>query len=140
MTMPSRVLIGVLVLLLAGGSIAHSQATPFQAFVQNQALELRANDRPAASVDEWNQRRETLRARLLKAWGGFPEIACDLEPRKLGEFQRDGYRVEKIVFQTRLMRIYPIKSKVVFQPFCTFMVTGLVPNKIRWCNRGVSVV
>jgi cephalosporin-C deacetylase-like acetyl esterase len=101
MTMPSRVLIGVLVLLLAGGSIAHSQATPFQAFVQNQALELRANDRPAASVDEWNQRRETLRARLLKAWGGFPEIACDLEPRKLGEFQRDGYRVEKIVFQTR---------------------------------------
>ena len=42
-----------------------------------------------------------LRENLLKAWGGFPTTDCELEPRKLGEFQRDGYRVEKLVFQTR---------------------------------------
>ena len=37
---------------------------------------------------------------LLAAWGGFPAEACSLEPRKLGELKRDGYHVEKLVFQT----------------------------------------
>ena len=101
--MSGRIFVGILVIFLAGTRIAVSQqpATPFQAFIQKQALELRANDVPATSEAEWNQRRSALRENLLKVWGGFPETACDLEARKLGEFQRDGYRVEKIVFQTR---------------------------------------
>lgn len=73
----------------------------FLAFIKAQAAALRANDRPPADAAEWQQRRTKLRENLLKAWGGFPEIPCDLAPRKLGEIQRDGYRVEKLIFQTR---------------------------------------
>ncbi|MDA1054296.1 MAG: acetylxylan esterase [Planctomycetota bacterium] len=72
----------------------------FQRFVQAQGRELRAGDVAPATNAEWEQTRSKLRANLLEAWGGFPETACPLEPRSLGEIQRDGYRVEKIVFQT----------------------------------------
>ena len=73
----------------------------FLAFVNSQAAALRANDRPPADANEWQQRRTKLRENLLKAWGGFPETPCELAPRKLGEIQRDGYRIEKLIFQTR---------------------------------------
>jgi cephalosporin-C deacetylase-like acetyl esterase len=73
----------------------------FLAFIKSQAAALRAKDAPPADAAEWQQRRTTLRANLLKAWGGFPETPCELAPKKLGEIQRDGYRVEKLIFQTR---------------------------------------
>ena len=73
----------------------------FLAFIKSQAAALRANDQPPADANEWQQRQTKLRGNLLKAWGGFPETPCELAPRKLGEIQRDGYRVEKLIFQTR---------------------------------------
>ena len=99
--MSGRIFVGVLGLFLFGERTLFSQTTAFQAFVQKQALTLRADDRPSTTIEEWNLRRSALRADLLKAWGAFPESACELEPRQLGTIQRDGYRVEKIVFQTR---------------------------------------
>ena len=42
-----------------------------------------------------------MRQQLATAWGGFPTEPCPLEPKKLGELPRDGYRVEKILLQTR---------------------------------------
>lgn len=73
----------------------------FLEFIKAQAAMLRANDQPPANIAEWQQRRTKLRENLLKAWGGFPETPCELAPRKFGELQRDGYRVEKLIFQTR---------------------------------------
>ncbi|MFM9966086.1 MAG: alpha/beta hydrolase family protein [Planctomycetaceae bacterium] len=73
----------------------------FLAFIKSQAAALRANDHPPTDANEWQQRQAKLRDNLLKAWGGFPETPCELVPRKLGEIQRDGYRVEKLIFQTR---------------------------------------
>ncbi len=73
----------------------------FLAFIKSQAAALRANDQPPVDANEWQQRQTKLRENLLKAWGGFPETPCELAPRKLGEIQRDGYRVEKLIFQTR---------------------------------------
>ncbi len=58
-------------------------------------------DKPPATLAEWEQRRTALRRQMLAAWGGFPAQPCPLEPRIVGTLQRDGYRVEKIVFQTR---------------------------------------
>lgn len=81
--------------------VAAEPHSAFQSFVQKQGLKLRENDSPPTSIGEWNERRLKLRENLLNAWGGFPASHCDLAPRKLGEFQREGYRVEKIVFQTR---------------------------------------
>lgn len=80
---------------------AADKGQAFLAFIKTQAAALRANDKPPADAAEWQQRSEKLRENLLKAWGGFPETPCELAPRKLGEIQRDGYRVEKLIFQTR---------------------------------------
>ncbi|MCX7418368.1 MAG: acetylxylan esterase [Planctomycetia bacterium] len=81
--------------------VAPDQGSTFRNFVKVQAAALRADDAVPQSADEWQQRKTKLRASLLKAWGGFPETPCDLAPRKLGEIQRDGYRVERLIFQTR---------------------------------------
>ncbi len=96
----------VLAVMLVGSSTAAAQqAAPdgaaFANFIKAQAATLREKDQPPANADEWQQRRTKLRENLLLAWGGFPEIPCDLAPRKLGEIQRDGYRIEKLIFQTR---------------------------------------
>lgn len=72
----------------------------FQIFVKNRADELRAGDEPPASLTEWKRQNARLRAQLLEAWGGFPSAPSPLDPRKVGELQRNGYRVEKILFQT----------------------------------------
>ncbi len=101
--MTSRSYVGVfsLWLVCSATAVAQEPAKTFQSFIQKQYSELRKDDRPAASLEEWKRQRVTLRENLLKAWGGFPETPCDLEPRILGGFQREGYRVEKLVFQTR---------------------------------------
>jgi dienelactone hydrolase len=75
-------------------------AKRFNVFVKQQAAIMRANDNAPGTVEDWQKTRTDLRDLLLKAWGGFPAEQCPLEPRKLGEMERDGYRVEKIVFQT----------------------------------------
>jgi dienelactone hydrolase len=75
-------------------------AKRFNVFVKQQAAIMRANDNAPATLEDWQKTRSDLRDLLLKAWGGFPAEPCPLEPRKLGEIVRDGYRVEKIVFQT----------------------------------------
>ncbi len=85
----------------AAADVAPDQGQAFRAFVKAQAVALRANDNVPQNANEWQQRKSKLRANLLKAWGGFPETPCDLAPRKLGEIQRDGYRIERLIFQTR---------------------------------------
>lgn len=99
--------LGISVCLLWFGSLAAAaepapdKGAEFLAFIKAQAAAFRERDRPPADLTDWQQRRTKLRANLLRAWGGFPETPCDLTPRKLGEIQRDGYRVEKLIFQTR---------------------------------------
>lgn len=73
----------------------------FLDFIRRQAAELRAKDQPPATLAEWEQRRAALRDRMQEAWGDFPLRACPLKPRLLGTLSRDGYRVEKLIFQTR---------------------------------------
>jgi len=101
--MTSRSYVRIFSLWLVCGATAVAQEPPrtFQSFIQKQYSELRKDDRPPASFEEWKRQRVILRENLLKAWGGFPETPCDLEPRILGGFQRDGYRVEKLIFRTR---------------------------------------
>jgi dienelactone hydrolase len=72
----------------------------YQKFIRAQARALHEGDRAPATKEEWLARREEIRAALERAWGGFPETPCPLEPQKLGEEARDGYRFEKWIFQT----------------------------------------
>lgn len=73
----------------------------FLQFVKERGLILRRGDSAPATLPEWESQKSELRSRLLKSWGGFPSAPCELNPQKLGELQRDGYVVERVVFQTR---------------------------------------
>ena len=83
---------------------AHAQEAgsqyAFLEFVRRQAAEMREADKPPATLDEWEQQRAALRQRIQEAWAEFPDEPSPLEPKIVGTLQRDGYRVEKIVFQT----------------------------------------
>lgn len=72
----------------------------FLTYIQKRNLAMRADDRLPGSVDEWESQKRTLRANLLRSWGGFPKKPCDLQPRIVGTLQREGYRVEKLLLQT----------------------------------------
>ncbi|MBI1840123.1 MAG: acetylxylan esterase [Verrucomicrobia bacterium] len=72
----------------------------FLNYVRTQAAALRADDKAPASQEAWEKSRALLRSQLLGAWGGFPKTPAPLAARKLGELPREGYRVEKVVFQT----------------------------------------
>ncbi len=80
--------------------LAQLPSQEYLSFVKAQAAKLRSADKPPASREEWEARRPELRAKLQQAFGPMPETACPLEPKVLGVLQRDGYRVEKIIFQT----------------------------------------
>lgn len=100
--LPHRFTLAVVGLSLA---CALRAATPaghpaFLEHVRAEARALRAQDQPPASLAAWQEQRRTLRANLQAAWGDFPATPAPLTPRVLGTLSRDGYRVEKVVFQT----------------------------------------
>jgi len=72
----------------------------FLHYIRNRAADLRKDDKPPASLADWAVDKKGLKRSLGVFWGAFPETPCPLDPKKLGEIKRDGYRVEKIVFQT----------------------------------------
>ncbi|MDA0835689.1 MAG: prolyl oligopeptidase family serine peptidase [Planctomycetota bacterium] len=72
-----------------------------QQFLQAQGLALHEHDELPKSKDEWTARKQQIRENLQKSWGPFPKEKCDLEPETLGVIERDGYRIEKVVLQTR---------------------------------------
>ena len=72
----------------------------YLSWVQQRALAMREADSAFRSRAEWETHRRQLSNRLLRSWGGFPDTPCPLEPRKMGELTREGYRVEKLLIQT----------------------------------------
>ncbi|MEQ9412040.1 MAG: alpha/beta hydrolase family protein [Fuerstiella sp.] len=97
-------LAAAILLSLTTADSARSQTAPgqhsFLQFVKTTAKELRKDDRPPESLSEWRQQCQSLRAKLTRAWGGFPAASSTLQPQVKGTLRRDGYRIEKIVFQT----------------------------------------
>src|SRR3954468_22827541 len=75
--------------------------TPFEQYTRTAARKLREADAPPKAAADWEKRRVPLRDRVHAAIGPTPEKPCDLEVRNLGTLERDGYRIEKIVFQSR---------------------------------------
>jgi dienelactone hydrolase len=78
------------------------EAQAFDDFIRGQGRALRANDRAPASRKEWEDRKGRLREQLFAAMGPFPDKPCPLEPRTVGVLKRDGYRIEKLLLQSRL--------------------------------------
>jgi cephalosporin-C deacetylase-like acetyl esterase len=49
----------------------------------------------------WFHHRQKVRAELLRALGEFPEEQCPLNAEITGRLERDGYVIEKLLFQSR---------------------------------------
>ncbi|MFO0425477.1 MAG: alpha/beta hydrolase family protein [Planctomyces sp.] len=79
---------------------ASADSDGYTQLMRTQGAALRADDKAPTSSEDWAQQRKNLREDLLTAWGGFPEEPYPLNPQVLGTIQRDGYRIERIVFQT----------------------------------------
>src|SRR5438046_3188706 len=77
------------------------QPQAFNALMRARAQTLRAKDQPPATLAAWQTRRTELRQAMLLALGPVPEKPCPLEPRVIGTLKRPGYRIEKLVFQSR---------------------------------------
>jgi cephalosporin-C deacetylase-like acetyl esterase len=93
----------LLTFFLATTVICASEPDPqyaFLEFVRRQAVEMREADKTPATLSQWERQRTTLRQRFQDAWGEFPAEPCPLRPKTMGTLVRDGYHVEKIVFQT----------------------------------------
>ncbi len=73
----------------------------FDRFLRTQSLAWHAKDQPPADRPTWQQRRAQLREAMFQAIGPFPEKPTPLEAQVLGVLPRSGYRIEKVVFQSR---------------------------------------
>ncbi len=92
-----------LLLMVAATSRAGEAAndgSEFLNFIKQQARDLRSGDRVPSSQEAWVEQRKQLRNHLEAAWGTFPAEPCPLEPKLLEILRRDGYQVEKWIFQT----------------------------------------
>lgn len=70
-------------------------------YLQRLALEkLDARQKRIAGIQDWADYRRQLRASLLASIGGLPE-RTPLNPRTVGTLDRDGYRIEKIIFESQ---------------------------------------
>jgi dienelactone hydrolase len=81
--------------------LPESAQDSFLKFVQSQTRARRADDQPPESLDNWLEHKSRLRQRLAAAYGEFPAEPCALEPQIIGTLERDGYRVERLIFQSR---------------------------------------
>lgn len=77
------------------------QPLAFDTLMRTQALAQRAKDQPPKTREEWQRRRDALRRAMQQAMGPVPDKACPLQPRVLGTLKRPGYRIEKMLIQSR---------------------------------------
>jgi cephalosporin-C deacetylase-like acetyl esterase/pimeloyl-ACP methyl ester carboxylesterase len=105
----------VLLLALAGPALAQSdlnvlpsgETTPrrmLHAYLLGQAQKQfdarRVTVAAIKTPEEVYKRQKELKARFIEALGGFPKKTA-LKARVVGKLQRDGYRIEKVVYESR---------------------------------------
>lgn len=83
------------------GILSDSARDSFLRFVRRQAASLRERDRAPRTLAEWTHRRAEIRDRMRQAYGELPADPCPLDPQVLGVVARDGYRIERLIFQSQ---------------------------------------
>jgi dienelactone hydrolase len=86
---------------MADTVLAKPDPKVFDNWLRSQGLALRAGDKPPATRKAWEARRTALRKAMFTAMGPFPEKPCPLAAQRLGVLKRQGYRIEKVIFQSR---------------------------------------
>ena len=78
-----------------------SDKTMYLRYVRDLAQRMEEPRRLPQDKNAWEHRRQELRRALQQSWGGkFPREPAPLQPRLVERLPRDGYRLEKILFQT----------------------------------------
>lgn len=83
-----------------GPATAAERSRQYLQFIRQSAATLRVNETVPATLADWQEQRQKVRAALARAWGPFPVEHAPLASKVLGTLVRDGYRVEKVTFQT----------------------------------------
>ncbi len=97
----------VLPLLLAAAQVPWAQEPGAMAreFLTGMAMRQLAARKEAVarigSAAELDERRAAFRKRLLEMMGGLPEKSGRLSLRRTGRLERDGYRVEKLLYESQ---------------------------------------
>jgi cephalosporin-C deacetylase-like acetyl esterase len=73
----------------------------FNNLMRARAKALHEKDAPPATRKDWEGRRKALREAMFAAMGPMPGQACPLEVKEFAALQRDGYRIERLIFQSR---------------------------------------
>jgi hypothetical protein len=93
----------------SAGTAAQSPAAPapadaFLRWVDGEAHRAIADGARARarvqSADDVRKLAEDARGRILSAMGGLPETRTPLNPRITGRLDRDGYRIEKLIYES----------------------------------------
>jgi cephalosporin-C deacetylase-like acetyl esterase len=124
LSLPTRAskAVGVVLLLFAGYSVAVAQATSSEDldflhglgeyenikrmlpnYMEREAealVESRKRSLDVSTPEALARRRELVRARILQSIGGLPE-RTPLNASTVGTLERDGYRIEKVVFESQ---------------------------------------
>lgn len=94
-------LLGVAILGAGAADVrADEAAPPFLEFVRNHGAALRATDGEPQDAAAWETRRQQLQTALRAAWGTPVDPPPPLDAQKHGELAGDGFRVERVSFQT----------------------------------------
>jgi dienelactone hydrolase len=73
----------------------------FDNLMRARAKAMHDKDGPPDSLREWARRSKALRETMFTAMGTLPDKPCALEPKTVGVLKRDGYRIEKLLLQSR---------------------------------------
>jgi cephalosporin-C deacetylase-like acetyl esterase len=87
--------------MIVRGTGAQPTSTSFLEFVRRETRASHSGDRAPKTVRQWTERKKQIRERLAEAYGEFPAQPCELDPRVLGATEREGYRIEQVIFQSR---------------------------------------
>src|SRR5512136_1678710 len=105
--MPMRMCISCTIALALCWPAAAQESSPgmLRSWLQRIAAEqLAARKKEVAETrtrEQFEARRAEVRKKILHMIGGLPEKRTSLNPRRMGAIERDGYRVEKIVFESQ---------------------------------------
>jgi dienelactone hydrolase len=102
------------------------ESQAFAELMRTQARALHAKDQPPANRKDWDERRKKLREAMFAAMGSLPDKPSPLEPKEVGTLKRDGYRIEKLLFQSR--------------PDVWVTANTYVPEGVKWKMPAVLVV